>query len=111
VDDRFEQYRDALKQGHMAALRGKHREALQAYRAAAAIAGERAQPHASMGSVLLAMGKTKDAIGAYRRAVELAPEDADSLARLAEALRADGQLDEATGSVAARHWRCSIGRP
>jgi tetratricopeptide (TPR) repeat protein len=95
VDDRFEQYRDALKQGHMAALRGKHREALQAYQAAAAIAGERAQPHASMGNVLLAMGKTKDAIGAYRRAVELAPEDADSLARLAEALRADGQLDEA----------------
>src|SRR5918996_5213990 len=74
VDDRFEAYRDALKQGHLAAQRNKYKDALKHYQAAARLADERAQPHVNAGSVLLRMGKPKDAVAAYERAAERAPD-------------------------------------
>ncbi|MDQ3447718.1 MAG: hypothetical protein M3432_00880 [Chloroflexota bacterium] len=49
-DPLFERYKDALKQGHLALLRGKPKEALQRYTEAAALADHRALPYLSMGS-------------------------------------------------------------
>ncbi len=79
----------------MAAVRGKHKDALRHYEAAARIADERAQPHVSIGAVLLKMHKAKDAVAAYRRALERAPDEPEVLAGLAEALRAAGRAADA----------------
>ncbi|MBA2275089.1 MAG: hypothetical protein H0W00_00120 [Chloroflexi bacterium] len=49
-DPLFERYKDALKQGHLALLSGKPKEALQRYTEAAALADHRALPYLSMGS-------------------------------------------------------------
>lgn len=95
MDDRFEAYRDALKQGHLAAQRGKHKDALKHYATAAKLANDRAQPHVQAGSVLLRMGKAKDAVAAYESAANRAPDDPDVLAGLAEALSAAGRRSEA----------------
>lgn len=97
MDDRFEAYREALKQGHLAAQRNKHKDALKHYATAARLADDRAQPHAHAGSVLLRMGKAKDAVAAYERAAQRAPDDADVLAGLARALSAAGRHSEAEG--------------
>jgi tetratricopeptide (TPR) repeat protein len=96
MDDLFERYRDALKQGHLAAMQGKPKDALRHYQAAAALAVDRAQPHVSMGSLYLRLGKNKDALAAYGRAVERAPRDTDALTGQAEALLATGHGDEST---------------
>ena len=45
----YERYKDALRRGHVASLRGRLEEAIEAYSEAAAIAPERATPHTSAG--------------------------------------------------------------
>ena len=95
MDDRFEAYRDALQQGHLAAQRNKHKDALKHYAVAAGLAGERAQPHVHAGSVLLRMGRSKDAVAAYERAAQRAPDDPDVLAGLAQAYSGAGRRREA----------------
>ena len=49
----YERYKDALKRGHVASLRGRLEEALTAYAEAAAIAPERSTPHTSAGTALM----------------------------------------------------------
>ncbi len=115
----YERYKDALRRGHVAALRGRLDAALVAYRDAAGIAPERALPHASMGSVLAKLGRTEDALAAYAVALDRAPRDeaalegraevlaslgrrveaADALDRLAEAHAAAGRLPEAADTA------------
>ena len=95
MDDRFESYHDALKRGHVSALRGKHKDALRHYQDAARLAEDRAQPHISMGSVLLRMNKAKEAVAAYERAAQRAPDEPDVLAGLADALFAANRRSEA----------------
>jgi Flp pilus assembly protein TadD len=94
MDDLFERYQDALKQGHLAAMQGKPKDALRHYQTAAELADERARPHISMGSLLLRLGRTKEALAAYGRAVEREPRDTDALAGQAAALLAAGHADE-----------------
>ena len=48
----YEQYKEALRRGHLAALRGRLDAAEAAYRAAAGIAPDRALPYVSLGGVL-----------------------------------------------------------
>jgi tetratricopeptide (TPR) repeat protein len=79
----------------MAAARGKNKDALKHYQAAARMADERAQPHLSMGAVLLRMGKKKDALAAYQRAAQRSPDDPEVLAGLAQALYFAGRREEA----------------
>ena len=52
-DPIFERYKEALKAGHVAVLRGRSDEAIAHYREAAEIAPDRPLPHTSLGGVLL----------------------------------------------------------
>ena len=57
VDPIFERYKEALKAGHLAVLRGRADEAIGHYREAAEIAPERPLPHTSLAGVLLREGR------------------------------------------------------
>ena len=116
----FEQYKDALRRGHLAARALKVDEALVAYAEAAKLAPDRAAPHSSSATVLHRAGRDTEALAAFERALAIAADDeatlraragvfrdmgrlasaAADLERLAEALDADGRRDEAL--VAAR---------
>ena len=98
-DPIFERYKEALRAGHVAALRGRLDDALINYRRAAAIADERALPHASMAGVLLRLGRVEEAAAAYGRAVERAPGDEGALSGRAEALIAAGKAAEAAQAL------------
>ncbi len=111
----YEQYKDALRRGHMAALRGRLDAAAAAYRDAARIAPERALPYVGLGGVLTRLGRSDDALAAYAAALDRAPSDegamhgradvlatlgrraeaADMLDRLAAILERDGRLADA----------------
>jgi len=115
----YERYKDALRRGHVAALRGRLEIALAAYDEAAAIAPERPLPHASRGGVLHRLGREDDALAAYAAALDRAPGDeaalggradvlaalgrrvaaADDLDRVAEVQEAAGRLTEACDSA------------
>ena len=95
TDDLYERYKEALRIGHVAALRGSLEEALTAYRAAAEIAPSRALPHTSLGGALLRLGRLEPALVEYAAAVSLAPHDEGALRGQAEALTAAGQRAEA----------------
>ena len=117
----YEAYREALRRGHVAVLRGRLDEALGAYADAAAIAPDRSVPHAALGRVLGRMGRSEDALVAFGRALALSPGDetalagradlrlalgrrveaADDLVALAEAQERDGRIADASDT--ARH--------
>ena len=95
TDDLYERYKEALRVGHVAVLRGALEEAGAAYRTAAAIAPSRALPHTSLGGVLLRLGRLDEALVEYAAAVVLAPRDEGALLGQAEALNVAGQWVEA----------------
>lgn len=82
----YERYKDALRRGHVAALRGRLEQALAAYADAAEIATDRPLPWASIGSVRLRMGDAGEALAAYDAALARAPRDEAALLGRAEAL-------------------------
>lgn len=84
----YERYKDALRRGHVASLRGRLEEALTAYAEAAAIAPERATPHTSAGNALMRRKRPADAVRHYTAAVRLAPRDEAALLGRAQALAA-----------------------
>jgi tetratricopeptide (TPR) repeat protein len=94
-DALYERYKDALRRGHVAALRGRLDAALLAYGEAAGIAPERALPHASLGAVLRRLGRDDEALAAFGRAIERNPADEAALSGRAEILGARGQRVEA----------------
>lgn len=71
----FEQYKDALRRGHLALLGDELEGALAAYREAAALVPDRPLPHASIGGVLARLHRVDDALAAYDLALALAPDD------------------------------------
>jgi len=115
----YERYKDALRRGHVAALRGRNDAAIDAYGEAASIAPDRALPHASIGGILAKMDRPEDAVASYERALALAPRDevalrgiaetyvtlgqrtaaADALDRLADSLDAGGRIADATDAA------------
>jgi tetratricopeptide (TPR) repeat protein len=75
----FEQYKAALRRGHLAALDARLEDALEAYREAAGIVPERALPHASQGTLLHRLDRWPEAMAAFEAALRLAPDDEGSL--------------------------------
>ncbi len=98
-DALYERYKEALRRGHVAALRGRFEEALEAYGEAASIAPERPLPQSSIGGVLLRMGRTDDALAAYTAALALAPRDEAGLAGRADVLARVGRRAEAADTL------------
>jgi tetratricopeptide (TPR) repeat protein len=94
----YERYKDALKRGHVASLRGRIDEALTAYAEAAAIAPERPTPHTSAGTALLRLGRPADALRSYGAALEVAPRDEAAMLGRAQALEALGRRGEAAAA-------------
>lgn len=91
TDDLYERYKEALRVGHVAVLRGALGEASEAYRTAASIAPSRALPHTSLGGVLLRLGHLEGALVEFGSAVARAPHDEGALLGQAEALTIAGQ--------------------
>ena len=114
-DALYERYKDALRRGHVAALRGRQDAALAAYGEAAKLAPDRPLPLVGIGNVLAGLGKHPEALAAFDAALERAPTDetalrgradvlvasgdragaADTLDRLASALDANGRPSDA----------------
>lgn len=78
-DSLYERYKEALRRGHVAALRGRLDLAIDAYGEAATIARDRALPHTAIGGVLVRMGRPNDALASFDRALALAPRDEAAL--------------------------------
>jgi hypothetical protein len=99
TDDLYERYKEALRVGHVAVLRGALEDALEAYRSAATIAPSRALPHTSLGGVLLRLGHLDEALNEYSEAVARAPHDEGALLGQAEALSLSGQRVDAAAAL------------
>ena len=95
----YEQYKDALRRGHVAALRGRLDAAAAAYREAARIAPDRALPHVGLGGVLARLGRTDDALTAYAAALDRAPNDEGAMQGRADVLAAVGRRSEAADTL------------
>ena len=93
----FEQYKAALRRGHMATLAGELDDALAAYDAAAGLVPERALPLASRGTVLHRLDRWPEAAEAFDRALQLSADDEAALRARASA-RAERGL--ASGAAA-----------
>ena len=63
----YERYKDALRRGHVAALRGRHDVALDAYGEASRLAPDRALPYVGIAGVLTRLGHDTEAPGRLRR--------------------------------------------
>ncbi|HET7181644.1 MAG TPA: hypothetical protein VFI15_05370 [Candidatus Limnocylindrales bacterium] len=81
----FDQYKDALRRGHVAALAGDLDDALDAYREAARLVPERTLPIASQGTVLHRMDRWAEAADAFDLALQMAPDDESALRARARA--------------------------
>ncbi|HUG29357.1 MAG TPA: hypothetical protein VMQ65_02435 [Candidatus Limnocylindria bacterium] len=94
----FDQYKAALRRGHLAALAGDLEGALEAYGEAARLVPERALPIASQGTVLHRLDRWPEAAEAFDLALRLAPDDeaalrARAVARAERGLRPDAAAD------------------
>jgi tetratricopeptide (TPR) repeat protein len=95
----YEQYKDALRRGHVAALRGRLDVAAAAYREAARIAPDRALPYVGLGGVLTRLGKSDEALAAYATALDRAPTDEGAMHGRADVLAALGRRSEAAETL------------
>jgi tetratricopeptide (TPR) repeat protein len=99
TDDLYERYKEALRTGHVAVLRGSLEEALAAYRLAADTAPSRALPHTSLGGVYMRLGHLEDALTEFAAAVARSPHDEGALLGQAEALTAAGMRNDAASAL------------
>ena len=60
-DSLFDRYREVLRAGHVAVLRGRLEDAAASYREAALLAADRALPRTALGSVQLRLGQPEQA--------------------------------------------------
>ena len=82
----FERYKEALRAGHVAVLRGRLEDAAAAYREAISITADRAVPRTALGGVQLRLGDPAGALEAFDGALALEPDDDASLLGRAQAL-------------------------
>jgi len=90
-----DRYREALRRGHVAIVKGRPREAIGHYEEAGTLAGGRALPFVSMGSVYLQMHQPSEAIRAFDEALRRAPADIAAMRGKAAALQAEGRTAQA----------------
>ena len=88
-------YKDALRRGHVAVVKGRPREAIGHYEEAGELVPERPLPFVSMGDVYLQMRQPREAREAFDKALERAPSDLDAMRGKAAALDAAGEGVEA----------------
>lgn len=88
-------YKDVLQRGHVAVVKGRPREAIDHYDAAAKLAPERPLPHTRMGEIYLQMEEPREAVAAFEAALERAPTDTAALNGKGAALVAAGRGSEA----------------
>lgn len=98
---RYERYKDALRRGHVAALRGRSADAIEAYEQAAALVPDRALPHVGLAAAFRAAGRPDDALAAYGRALVRAPLDEGALGGRASLLADLGRRAEAADDLTA----------
>lgn len=91
----YEGYKEALRRGHVAALRDRLDAAVVAYREAARLAPDRALPHVGLGGVLARLGRVDEALAAYKAALDRAPEDETALRGQGDLLAAQGRPADA----------------
>jgi len=99
TDAPYERYKDALRRGHVAALRGRLEVAVDAYREASSIAPDRALPYVGLGGALVTLGRADDALAAYGAALDRAPADEGALRGRADVLTALGRRSEAAETL------------
>ena len=98
-DALYERYKDALRRGHVAALRGRLNAAIAAYSEAAEIAPERSLPHASLGRVLVRLERHDEALAAFGMALDRSADDEGALLGRADVLAATGRRVEAANTL------------
>lgn len=103
IDQGPDRYREALRQGHLAMVRGRPGEAISHYEAAAHLAERRSLPLVAMASVYLQMRQPREAIGCYEAALERNTSDTAAMRGLALALEAAGR----PGDAAVMHGRAA----
>jgi tetratricopeptide (TPR) repeat protein len=96
TDTVSDRYKEALRLGHVAVVRGRPREAVEHYQEAGRLAGHRPLPWVSMGSVYLRMRRPTEALGAFDEALRRSPGDVAALRGKAEALLLAGRREEAS---------------
>lgn len=96
---RYERYKEALRRGHVAVLRGRTADAIVAYEEAAALAPDRALPHVGVAAAFRAAGRPDDALAAYGRALARAPLDEGALGGRAALLADLGRRPEAADDL------------
>jgi tetratricopeptide (TPR) repeat protein len=95
----YEQYKQALRRGHMAALRGRLDVAAASYRDAARIAPDRALPYVGLGGVLARLDRSDEALTAYAAALDRAPSDEAAMRGRADVLITLGRRSEAAETL------------
>src|SRR4029077_8722569 len=95
----YEQYKDALRRGHFAALRGRLDAAVAAYREAARVAPDRALPYVGLGGVLARLGRSDESLSASATALERSPRDEGAARGRADVLAALGRRSEAAETL------------
>jgi cytochrome c-type biogenesis protein CcmH/NrfG len=90
-DARYDQYREALRLGHVATQHDQHDAAAAAYRDATRLAPDRALPFIGLAGALASLGRRDEAIAAFTAALDRAPDDTTALLGGADALAAAGR--------------------
>ena len=94
----FDRYREALRAGHVAVLRGRLEVAAAWYREAAALASDRPVPRTALGSVELRLGQPDQALETFEAALAMAPTDDAALMGRAQALVVLQRPDDAAAA-------------
>ena len=110
----YDQYRDTLRRGHVAALAGRSEEALEAYREAAAQIPGRAAPWVGVGRMELALDRAAAALEAFDVALAADPTNEEARtgrARAAAALAAPTPADPPPEASAPEEATVAMGDP
>jgi Tfp pilus assembly protein PilF len=99
-DSVSERYKEALRNGHLAVVNGRPREALEHYDEASRLVPQRALPLVSKGGVLLQVRRPLEALVCFEEALLRDPQDPGALRGKLQALETSGRRREAAALAA-----------